>query len=134
MSASATLAVDAAAKALQAAGEHVIGFGAGEPDFPTPRAIVEAAEAACANPIYHHYTPTAGLPALRSAIRQPPFIDGQPVSYYLQQILPGGLVIWSWPRRQRGRPGGFPAEEGPLAPHYIGRTGLAGDLVSGHDS
>jgi aspartate/methionine/tyrosine aminotransferase len=68
VSASATLAVDAAAKALQAAGEHVIGFGAGEPDFPTPRAIVEAAEAACANPIYHHYTPTAGLPALRSAI------------------------------------------------------------------
>ena len=68
MSASATLAVDAAAKALQAAGEHVIGFGAGEPDFPTPRAIVEAAEAACADPTYHHYTPTAGLPALRSAI------------------------------------------------------------------
>jgi aspartate aminotransferase len=68
VSASATLAVDAAAKALQAAGEHVIGFGAGEPDFPTPQAIVEAAEAACANPIYHHYTPTAGLPALRSAI------------------------------------------------------------------
>jgi aspartate/methionine/tyrosine aminotransferase len=68
VSASATLAVDAAAKALQAAGEHVIGFGAGEPDFPTPRAIVEAAEAACANPIYHNYTPTAGLPALRSAI------------------------------------------------------------------
>ena len=70
MSASATLAVDAAAKALQAAGEHVIGFGAGEPDFPTPRAIVEAAEAACADPTYHHYTPTAGLPALRSAIAE----------------------------------------------------------------
>jgi aspartate aminotransferase len=65
---SATLAVDAAAKALQAAGEHVIGFGAGEPDFPTPQAIVEAAQAACANPLYHHYTPTAGLPALREAI------------------------------------------------------------------
>jgi aspartate aminotransferase len=65
---SATLAVDAAAKALQAAGEHVIGFGAGEPDFPTPLAIVEAAQAACANPAYHHYTPTAGLPALREAI------------------------------------------------------------------
>ncbi len=65
---SATLAVDAAAKALQAAGEHVIGFGAGEPDFPTPAAIVEAAQAACANPLYHHYTPTAGLPALREAI------------------------------------------------------------------
>ena len=70
MSASATLAVDAAAKELQAAGEHVIGFGAGEPDFPTPRAIVEAAEAACADPTYHHYTPTAGLPALRSAIAE----------------------------------------------------------------
>jgi len=70
VSASATLAVDAAAKALQAAGEHVIGFGAGEPDFPTPRAIVEAAEAACADPTYHHYTPTAGLPALRSAIAE----------------------------------------------------------------
>ncbi len=65
---SATLAVDAAYKALQAAGEHVIGFGAGEPDFPTPPAIVEAAQAACANPLYHHYTPTAGLPALREAI------------------------------------------------------------------
>ena len=69
MSASATLAVDAAAKALQAAGEHVIGFGAGEPDFPPPREI-EAAEAACADPTYHHYTPTAGLPALRSAIAE----------------------------------------------------------------
>jgi aspartate/methionine/tyrosine aminotransferase len=65
---SATLAVDAAAKALQAAGQHVIGFGAGEPDFPTPEAIVQAAQAACANPVYHHYTPTAGLPALRAAI------------------------------------------------------------------
>ncbi len=68
MSPSATLAVDAAAKELQAAGEHVIGFGAGEPDFPTPEAIVKAAEAACADPIYHHYTPTGGLPALRAAI------------------------------------------------------------------
>ena len=41
---SATLAVDAKAKALQAAGEDVIGFGAGEPDFPTPAHIVEAAD------------------------------------------------------------------------------------------
>jgi len=65
---SATLAVDAAAKALQAAGEHVIGFGAGEPDFPTPKEIVEAAVAACSDPVMHHYTPTAGLPALRAAI------------------------------------------------------------------
>jgi aspartate/methionine/tyrosine aminotransferase len=65
---SATLAVDAKAKALQAAGEHVIGFGAGEPDFPTPGHIVEAAVAACRDPANHHYTPTGGLPALRQAI------------------------------------------------------------------
>jgi len=65
---SATLAVDAKAKALQAAGEDVIGFGAGEPDFPTPPAIVEAAAAACADPKNHRYTPTPGLPELRAAI------------------------------------------------------------------
>ncbi len=65
---SATLAVDAKAKALQAAGEHVIGFGAGEPDFPTPAHIVEAAVAACREPANHRYTPTAGIPALREAI------------------------------------------------------------------
>jgi aspartate aminotransferase len=65
---SATLAVDAKAKALQAAGEHVIGFGAGEPDFPTPAHIVEAAVAACRDPANHRYTPTGGLPALREAI------------------------------------------------------------------
>ncbi len=65
---SATLAVDAAYKALQAVGEHVIGFAAGEPDFATPDPIVRAAQAACADPALHHYTPTAGLPALRAAI------------------------------------------------------------------
>jgi len=65
---SATLAVDAKAKALRAAGEPVIGFGAGEPDFPTPPHIVEAAVAACADPRNHHYTPTGGLPELRAAI------------------------------------------------------------------
>jgi aspartate/methionine/tyrosine aminotransferase len=65
---SATLAVDAKAKALQAAGEHVIGFGAGEPDFPTPQHIVEAAVAACRDKANHRYTPTAGIPALREAI------------------------------------------------------------------
>src|SRR5947199_9687105 len=65
---SATLAVDAKAKALQAAGEDVIGFGAGEPDFPTPAHIVEAATAACAVPRNHHYTPAAGLPELREAV------------------------------------------------------------------
>jgi aspartate/methionine/tyrosine aminotransferase len=65
---SATLAVDARAKALQAAGEPVIGFGAGEPDFPTPAHIVDAAVAACRDPKMHRYTPTPGLPALREAI------------------------------------------------------------------
>jgi len=65
---SATLTVDAKAKALKAAGEHVIGFGAGEPDFPTPDHIVEAAIAACRLPVNHHYTPTIGLPELREAI------------------------------------------------------------------
>src|SRR5688500_12521269 len=65
---SATLAVDAKAKALKAAGEDVIGFGAGEPDFPTPDHIVEAAIAACRDPKSHKYTPAAGLPELREAI------------------------------------------------------------------
>jgi len=65
---SATLAVDTRAKALKAAGEDVIGFGAGEPDFPTPDHVVEAAAAACHLPRFHHYTPTAGLPELRAAI------------------------------------------------------------------
>jgi aspartate/methionine/tyrosine aminotransferase len=65
---SATLAVDAKAKALKAAGEDVIGFGAGEPDFPTPEHIVEAAVAACRDPKNHKYTPAGGLPELREAI------------------------------------------------------------------
>jgi aspartate aminotransferase len=65
---SATLAVDAKAKALKAAGRPVIGFGAGEPDFPTPQEIVEAASAAAQDPRNHRYTPAAGLPELREAI------------------------------------------------------------------
>lgn len=65
---SATLAVDAKAKALAAAGRPVIGFGAGEPDFPTPEYIVEAAVAAARDPKNHRYTPVAGLPELREAI------------------------------------------------------------------
>src|ERR1700689_1351757 len=64
----ATLAVDAKAKALKAAGRDVIGFGAGEPDFATPEPIVAAAIAACSDPVMHHYTPAGGLPALRQAI------------------------------------------------------------------
>jgi aspartate aminotransferase len=65
---SATLAVDAKAKALKAAGRPVIGFGAGEPDFPTPDYIVEAAVRACSVPRFHKYTPAAGLPELREAV------------------------------------------------------------------
>jgi aspartate/methionine/tyrosine aminotransferase len=68
VSPSATLAVDAKAKALQAQGESVIGFGAGEPDFPTPEHIVEAAVVACRDPRNHKYTPTGGLPELREAL------------------------------------------------------------------
>lgn len=68
ISESATLAVDAKAKALKAAGRPVIGFGAGEPDFPTPDYIVEAAVAACRDPRWHRYTPAAGLPELREAV------------------------------------------------------------------
>ena len=65
---SATLAVDSKAKALKAAGKPVIGFGAGEPDFPTPEYIVNAAIEAAKNPANHRYTPTPGLPDLREAI------------------------------------------------------------------
>ncbi|MBA2769092.1 MAG: pyridoxal phosphate-dependent aminotransferase [Sporichthyaceae bacterium] len=65
---SATLAVDARAKALKAGGRPVIGFGAGEPDFPTPKAVVEAAAAACHDPRWHRYTPAGGLPELKEAI------------------------------------------------------------------
>jgi len=65
---SATLAVDAQAKALKAAGHDVIGFGAGEPDFPTPAHIVAAAAEACAVPRNHRYGPAAGLPELREAV------------------------------------------------------------------
>src|SRR5205085_6870066 len=65
---SATLAVDAKAKALKAAGRPVIGFGAGEPDFPTPGYIVAAAEQACGEPSSHRYTPAGGLPALKEAV------------------------------------------------------------------
>ncbi len=65
---SATLAVDAKAKSLKADGRPVIGFGAGEPDFPTPDYIVDAAVAACREPRFHRYTPAGGLPELRDAI------------------------------------------------------------------
>lgn len=70
ISESATLAVDAKAKAMKAAGRPVIGFGAGEPDFPTPDYIVEAAVTACRVPRFHKYTPAGGLPELRAAIAE----------------------------------------------------------------
>ncbi|GAB3118871.1 aminotransferase class I/II-fold pyridoxal phosphate-dependent enzyme [Glaciibacter psychrotolerans] len=65
---SATLKVDGKAKALQAAGRPVISFAAGEPDFPTPQHIIEAALAAVVDPKNHRYTPAAGLPELREAV------------------------------------------------------------------
>jgi len=65
---SATLKVDAKAKALQAEGKAVISYAAGEPDFPTPAHIVEAAVAAAKDPKNHRYTPAIGLPELREAI------------------------------------------------------------------
>ena len=68
MSESATMAITAKAKALRAAGHPVIGYGAGEPDFPTPDPIVAAAIEAAADPAMHRYTPAPGLPALREAV------------------------------------------------------------------
>ncbi len=67
---SATLAVDAKAKALKAAGRPVIGFGAGEPDFPTPDYIVDAAVEAARDQRFHRYSPAAGLPELRKAVAE----------------------------------------------------------------
>ena len=83
---SATLAVDAKAKALKAAGRPVVGFGAGEPDFPTPAAIVAAAAAACADPKNHRYTPAGGLPDLKEAIAQKTIRDSG-VSVSANQVL-----------------------------------------------
>jgi len=84
---SATLAVDAKAKALKAAGRPVIGFGAGEPDFPTPGYIVEAAQRACAEPRFHKYTPAAGLPELRRAVAEKTARDSG------FQVTPGQVLI-----------------------------------------
>jgi aspartate aminotransferase len=68
ISESATLKVDAKAKALKAAGRPVISYAAGEPDFATPQHVVEAAVLAAKDPKNHRYTPAAGLPELREAI------------------------------------------------------------------
>ena len=84
---SATLAVDARAKALKAAGEPVLGFGAGEPDFPTPAHVVEAAIAACSEPRNHHYTPAGGLPELKAAVAAKTLRDSG------VEVLPGQVLI-----------------------------------------
>lgn len=88
---SATLAVDAKAKALKAEGRPVIGFGAGEPDFATPDYIVEAAVEACRDPRNHKYTPAAGLPELREAVAAKTLRDsGVPVEASRVVITNGG--------------------------------------------
>lgn len=84
---SATLAVDAKAKALRAAGESVVGFGAGEPDFPTPAHIVEAAVAACQDPKNHRYSPAGGLPELKEAVAAKTLRDSG------LEVAPGDVVI-----------------------------------------
>jgi aspartate aminotransferase len=91
ISESPTLAVTAKARALRGAGHDVIGFGAGEPDFPTPEYIVAAAAEACANPVYHKYSPAAGLPELRSAVAEKTTRDsGFPVAPGQVLITNGG--------------------------------------------
>jgi aspartate aminotransferase len=88
---SATLKVDAKAKALKAQGRPVIGFGAGEPDFPTPAYVVEAAVDACRDPRNHRYTPAGGLPELKQAIAEKTLRDsGLEVSAQQVVVTNGG--------------------------------------------
>ena len=88
---SATLKVDAKAKALKAQGRPVIGFGAGEPDFPTPAYVVEAAVDACRDPGNHRYTPAGGLPELKQAIAEKTLRDsGLEVSAQQVVVTNGG--------------------------------------------
>jgi aspartate aminotransferase len=88
---SATLKVDAKAKALQAEGRAVISYAAGEPDFPTPAHIVEAASKAVLDPKMHRYTPAVGLPDLREAIAQKTLRDsGTQISANQVVVTNGG--------------------------------------------
>ena len=91
IAASATLAIDARAKAMRASGRPVIVFGTGEPDFPTPAHIVAAAETACRDPRFHHYTPASGLPELRTAIAEKTHHDtGLPATAAQVVVTNGG--------------------------------------------
>ncbi len=87
---SATLKVDAKAKALKAEGRPVIGFGAGEPDFPTPAYVVEAAVDACRDPRNHRYTPAGGLPELRQAVADKTIRDSGLVVQPSQVVITNG--------------------------------------------
>lgn len=87
MAESATMAITAKARALRAAGHDVIGYGAGEPDFPTPAPIVAAARAAASDPAMHKYTPAPGLPALREAVAAKTYRD----SGY--QVTPSQVIV-----------------------------------------
>ena len=112
VSPSATLAVDAKAKALKAAGENVIGFGAGEPDFPTPEHIVAAAEAACRDPKTHKYThrglpsfgrPWTSRPAVTPARGVPLPVPrdqwgGQAIANSFATLCDPGDEVLVWPR------------------------------------
>jgi aspartate aminotransferase len=87
---SATLKVDAKAKALQAEGRPVISYAAGEPDFPTPAHIVEAASKAVVDPKNHRYTPAVGLPDLREAIAQKTLRDSGTAVTASQVVVTNG--------------------------------------------
>ena len=87
---SATLKVDAKAKALQAQGRAVISYAAGEPDFPTPAHIVEAAAKAVLDPKNHRYTPAVGLPELREAIAQKTLRDSGTAVTASQVVVTNG--------------------------------------------
>ena len=115
---SATLKVDAKAKALQAEGRPVISYAAGEPDFATPDYIVEAALAATHDPKNYRYTPAAGLPELREAIAAKTLRDS-------------GLEVSPGPgrRHERRQAGGVPGVPGAARP---GRRGARADALLDH--
>ena len=84
------MAISERAAALKASGRPTISFGAGEPDFPTPAHIVEAAIAAARDPRYHHYTPNAGLPELREAVANATLEHSQVTTSARQVLITNG--------------------------------------------